>query len=599
MPKREASDRPHFTRVVFHRYKALREFSISMQEFNVLVGPNNSGKSTIIGAFRILYEGIRRARARQPDPIDIRGQMAWGYRIPLEDLPIAGENVFFNYEDDTPAEVRFYLSNGNALRLHFPEQGACYLICESQTRVRSPTEFKRNFDVDIGFVPILGPVEHNEPLYQKEAARRALLSPHASRNFRNIWYHFPESFREFRDRIIETWPGMDIEPPEPQMGPKGAYLRMFCPEERFPREIYWAGYGFQVWAQMLTYIVQAHNASLLVIDEPDIYLHSDLQRQLVSLLHQLGPDILIATHSTEIISEVEPQSLLSINKKQQSARQIKDTSQVRRVFAALGSNLNPILTQLAKTRRALFVEGGDFQILAGFAKTLRRWKVANRADFAVVPTDGFNPRRAVDLAQGMEHTLDAKIAKAVVLDRDYRSREEVQEILRGLAKDMEFAWIHERKELENYILEPKVIERAVGVRLTERSKRTGEEKRGVPNVLGLLGEITNEMKPEVAGQYLARRADFLRRTNPRLDPATCNAEVMRRFEEEWAKMESRLRVVPGKQVLGMLNKRLQVLVGISVTATQICSQFKAEEIPRDIVRLLTEIREFAETSPGR
>ena len=144
-----------------------------------------------------------------------------------------------------------------------------------------------------------------------------------------------------------------------------------------------------------------------------------------------------------------------------------------------------------------------------------------------------------------------------------------------------------------------VLERAVGVRLTERSKRTGEEKRGVPNVLGLLGEITNEMKPEVAGQYLARRADFLRRTNPRLDPATCNAEVMRRFEEEWAKMESRLRVVPGKQVLGMLNKRLQVLVGISVTATQICSQFKAEEIPRDIVRLLTEIREFAETSPGR
>ena len=29
----------------------------------------------------------------------------------------------------------------------------------------------------------------------------------------------------------------------------------------------------------------------------------------------------------------------------------------------LGSNLNPILTQLAKTKRVLFVEGKDFQIL--------------------------------------------------------------------------------------------------------------------------------------------------------------------------------------------------------------------------------------------
>src|SRR5262249_21629195 len=163
---------------------------------------------------------------------------------------------------------------------------------------------------------------------------------------------------------------------------KGPLLRMFCPEERYPREMYWAGYGFQVWCQMLTHIVKARHSSLLVIDEPDIYLHSDLQRQLVSLLYELGPDVLIATHSTEIVSEVEPSSLLAINKKHKSARQLKDVSQVRRVFAALGSNLNPILTQVAKTRRALFVEGGDFQILSCFARTLSKTEVANRSEFA-------------------------------------------------------------------------------------------------------------------------------------------------------------------------------------------------------------------------
>ena len=56
------NDQVHFTFVRFHRYKAFRDYSISLHHFNILVGPNNSGKSTVLGAFRILAEGIRKAR---------------------------------------------------------------------------------------------------------------------------------------------------------------------------------------------------------------------------------------------------------------------------------------------------------------------------------------------------------------------------------------------------------------------------------------------------------------------------------------------------------------------------------------------------------
>lgn len=45
---------PTFTSVAFHNYKAFQQFSISLDDINILVGPNNSGKSTVIGAFRIL-----------------------------------------------------------------------------------------------------------------------------------------------------------------------------------------------------------------------------------------------------------------------------------------------------------------------------------------------------------------------------------------------------------------------------------------------------------------------------------------------------------------------------------------------------------------
>ncbi|MBF0306291.1 MAG: ATP-binding protein, partial [Alphaproteobacteria bacterium] len=145
-------------------------------------------------------------------------------------------------------------------------------------------------------VPILGPVEHNEALFGRDAARLALVDYGAARNFRNIWFHYPEQFEEFRTVLSQTWPGMDIERPTVDFSHDKARLTMFCPEERIPREIFWAGFGFQVWCQMLTYLIQSKDKALFLIDEPDIYLHSDLQRQLLVLLRNLGPDILIATH---------------------------------------------------------------------------------------------------------------------------------------------------------------------------------------------------------------------------------------------------------------------------------------------------------------
>ena len=343
--------------------------------------------------------------------------------------------------------------------------GECYMIPTSDQFIRTPSDFRKHFNVEIAFVPVLGPVDHNEKLFEKEAARLALLSHGASRNFRNIWYHFPDGFAEFRKKFKETWPGMDIEPPEIMTDGERPYLRMFCPEERYPREIFWAGFGFQVWCQMLTFILQARDASALVIDEPDIYLHSDLQRQLVGLLRELGPQIIVATHSAEIITEVEPQALLNVNKRFRSAKHVKDTRELQEIFQVLGSNLNPTLTQLAKTRRVVFVEGKDFQIFSRFARRLGLEAVANRADFAVVPVDGFNPQKVKDFASGMEATLGAKLLKVAIFDRDYRCDAEVAKITADLERFCRHAVVHDCKELENFLLQPLPIERAIKKRV--------------------------------------------------------------------------------------------------------------------------------------
>lgn len=593
------SETHHFVRVDFHRFKAFERFSLHLRHFNILVGPNNSGKSTILAAFRVLAAALRKACSRKPEFVPAPHGRAFGYAINLSGVSVAEENIFYNYDDSSPASVRFTLSNKNELQLYFPERGACYLIVNTDgTPPKSPSAFRHKFNCPIGFVPILGPVDHNEVLYQEESARLALFNYTAARNFRNIWYHYPDRFGEFRRILTETWPGMDIEPPKIDYSHDKPRLHMFCPEERIPREIFWAGFGFQVWCQMLTHLVQSSEKALFLIDEPDIYLHADLQRQLLDLLRNLGPDILIATHSTEIITEAEADDIVLINKKRKSARRIKHPSELVEVFAILGSNLNPVLTQLAKSRRALFVEGKDFQILGKFARKLNYAKVGNRSEFAVIPVEGFNPERIRNLKRGIEATLGGKIAAAAILDRDYRSEAECEAISRACEDFCDVVRIHGCKEVENFLLSPLAIDRAAALRVADRTKRSGHEQSFAPCARSLLDDFADDRKTYVTSQHLAFRRRFQRAVSPATDEATANEAALSEFESRWSNSDMRLAMVPGKDALSGVNEHLQERYGITVTPTAIIDAMKNDEVPREIERLLVSLDAFAQMRPG-
>jgi predicted ATPase len=132
-------DRHLFSNVRFHRFKAFRHFSLDVKRFNVLVDPNNAGKSTILTAFRILAAAIRKASARSAERVRGPHGTVFGYAVDLGSISVAEENIFHDYDQSEPAEIEFKLSNQNSLTLYFPEAGACYLLPDAQGRqIRSP-----------------------------------------------------------------------------------------------------------------------------------------------------------------------------------------------------------------------------------------------------------------------------------------------------------------------------------------------------------------------------------------------------------------------------------------------------------------------------
>lgn len=587
------------TKIHFSHYKAFEDFTIELSNFDVLVGPNNSGKSTILGAFRLLSEGLRKANSRSSEWFQGSSGRTRGYLLDLQDSPISLENVFHNYEEGAPAIITFYLDNGKSLSLFFPDRGICYLVPERAGIVRLPSEFKESFPLDIKFVPVLGPVEHEEEVYQKEAARRSLLTHRASRNFRNIWYHYPEGFIQFREMIRSSWPGMDIEPPELISETNKNTLVMFCPEDRIPREIYWAGFGFQVWCQMLTFILQAKKSSLLIIDEPDIYLHSDLQRQLVSILRDLNVQILIATHSVEIISEVDSESLLTIHKSRKKATRIVNPRDLQTIYKTLGTNANPVLTQLAKTRRVLFLEGKDFQIISLFARKLRKNNIANRSDFAEISVEGFNPQKVRDFSKGIEVTLGIPILKGVIFDRDYRSDDEALYLTKELKGSCFFVEVLKRKEIENFMLKPKVLDKAINadMRLRGIVKKHGEIR--IRSSEDVLNEIAESLRTEIIANYLACRRLFKKKNDRALADSTIDTPSLKEFEDEWSTFDGKMKLVPGKEMLSKFNSHLQVEYGISLTIRKIIDQFTDKDMDEELINLIALLEKFSQKEPNR
>ena len=166
------------------------------------------------------------------------------------------ENVHSEYSEEDSTVV-FRLDNGSKLTLNFPADGGVFLTAETSegTSPRSPTAFREAFPITVAAVPILGPLEHDEDFVERNTVVAGLSTHRASRHFRNYWHYFPDGFEQFASLVRDTWPGMEIKPPEaPDYGSKT--ITMFCTEDRIARELYWAGFGFQVWCQLLTHITR-------------------------------------------------------------------------------------------------------------------------------------------------------------------------------------------------------------------------------------------------------------------------------------------------------------------------------------------------------
>jgi hypothetical protein len=175
-----------FTSVKFRNFKSLKEFTVQLKRINVLVGPNNAGKSSILDAFRALSAAQTFASRRNQTPITIGRDTLSGYEIPVTQIPISLENIHSDYDTSQETSVTFQIDNGNKLKLQFVDNSRCILFTESTGRqIQDTSAYKQKYPFSISIFPTLGPLEEEEAIVDPDYLRRWQSTRRSNRLFRN------------------------------------------------------------------------------------------------------------------------------------------------------------------------------------------------------------------------------------------------------------------------------------------------------------------------------------------------------------------------------------------------------------------------------
>lgn len=285
------------------------------------------------------------------------------------------------------------------------------------------------------------------------------------------------------------------------------------------RDIMVEGSGFLQWLSVYTFALSP-NVDVLLLDEPDAHLHTSLQYQLIKELilisQKFRKQILVATHSAEIIKNVPYENVLYV----QSATKIDylsiETNKTI-VLAGLGMEYCPKLDKIQQTRRILFVENdSDAQILQILAQKYTQWPT----NLVIWPSATHHTERK-HVFDYLKRELQRNFKCMSLGDKDTKEYSTITPSLHDKsypdvveANNVEMKYrVWRRSEIENYLMDPIVMARLVckkkhidGIQMVENEIRTFiQNKDGIViNANFRQSDRTDAIKPlfEISGKEI-------------------------------------------------------------------------------------------------
>lgn len=561
-------------------YRCFENSQIQFKDISIVVGKNNAGKSTLIEALRMVAYAADKATktAYKEVPYGLLPVAKnYGIRIGVDKLKIDLRGIVYLYENKV-AEIEAVFDDRCKIKILSNEEIAfAFLYTPDGEIIKSKAKAAEySFDT-IKILPQIGLIKENEK--RLEAARvidyrETYLS---SRHFRNeVWLCKDEYWEKFKEMAEATWDDLNLVKLEYNIV-TSEFIQMMVTDGHFMAEIGLMGSGLQMWLQIMWFLCRTQGAYTVILDEPDVYMHPDLQRKLVQLVKKHFKQVIIATHSIEIISEAEPSNIVMIDKKDRKMQYANSLSAVQQIIDNIGGMQNLSLIRIGLKKKCLFVEGKDMKILS---KVFDKLYPEEENEIGTLPCLSLGGFMRLPEAFGAANLFYKETQNSVkcmaILDRDYYPETLLADIYDKAKENHLDLHIWGKKEIENYFIVPPMLFRLV------RAKNAKENYENFLSKLdNLLEEFRNGVQDQIVEQMIRyKKGDAV---------STCMASARNLMQEKWGSLDDKIAMVSGKEMISKINIWLKTEYQVSSSLDKMIKELKRGEIDEELVEILEKL----------
>lgn len=598
------------SQIRIERFKKFQNVTVELRPFTVLMGENSSGKTTVIQAINLALTTLSAHDFISTDNSNVKIRKRGVGLTTLSGMNISDYRELYyakihrggSTKGAEGASIELVDEKDNTYRLRITSLFGSYNIkCLSTPKdlKTSPTLHKTPPLFISGFVGLSLSEERAFPRTLQDRLR----SGHVSTIIRNLVldakHKSIDSFNKLQQRLAKDFDFYlddDISfDTEHDLFVK-AHFRDIVGKNSILLDFNSSGSGFMQILQILApiYLYCPNEAKIVLLDEPDAHLHPNLQSALARALREiqkeLGIQIIISTHSTSIIRAADPSevvpisSLLDLNVPLSSAYDVEQQISSRIDTYELGKSVI--------SGKMLFVEDGNTSILDTFDRVGETRCFSGANTIPVLAGKGKDDKSPYQIYDVLKSFIKSDIEIHAIRDGDGLN-ETWRTKLEKYAKDHNvILHILNRHEIENYLLEPSLILKA----LSESNKM-----KKLPNVEEIKEKITNLLSETIKlskFSYDDNLEDSIWKTAILVgdqefrNPVTCKSEAKKIRESYEAKttFEDLIVVGMGKETLNGLLRWINEDLKLKLARTDILDALSIKQIPEEFLQILQNLR---------
>jgi predicted ATPase len=298
------------TKIRINRFKNLEEVTLELNKLNVLIGSNNSGKSSILQAVQFSVSAAQTSaiygKSWQKGVFSTSVLQEQLIYAPLRDTYSLAYKQQLSEKKDNAIKVEFEreIEGNNSTSTILVRKGRnknLFINIENRDLGEELQNIDNPFSI---YVPGLAGISHSEEYKTPAIVRKAAARGDSNKVFRNVLYLLKssENWDMFESDFKTLFPDSEIEikfNPE-----RDDFIEVLFTHNNHKLPIDLAGTGVLQIVQILSY-VNFYNPQILLLDEPDSHLHPNNQRKLSQILIELvekrNLQIILTTHSRHLL----------------------------------------------------------------------------------------------------------------------------------------------------------------------------------------------------------------------------------------------------------------------------------------------------------